>query len=197
MFFYDQPVAVVGSLVLLVIAAMVAGLTRPDPIEGASARIGWLIAGPLYLGALLGVIGLLFLRERGGYWVLLAMLVTWLGDSAAYFVGRSIGRHKLYPIVSPNKSVEGAIAGLFGSMAGALLARFLFLPSLPLTSGLAVAAFAGALGQMGDLSESLIKRSCGVKDSGRIVPGHGGILDRIDALLFAGPVIWLYAEWVV
>lgn len=195
--FHDRPVAIMSSLAALVIGGLVVGLARPEPVASASARVGWLVAGPLYLGTLIGAIGLLFLKEHGRQWVVFAMLVTWLGDTAAYFIGKAFGRHKLYPVASPNKSVEGAIAGLFGSVAGALLAHFWFLPTLPLASGVAIAALAGALGQMGDLCESLLKRSHGVKDSGWIIPGHGGILDRIDALLFVGPAIWLYAEWLL
>jgi phosphatidate cytidylyltransferase len=195
MFFYAQPLAVIGSLAVLVVAAMIAGLARPEPVSGAAARVGWLIAGPIYIGGLIGIIGLLFLGEQGGYWVLFAMLVTWFGDTAAYFVGKGMGRYKLYPLVSPNKTIEGAIAGLLGSAVAALLAHFWFLPALPLTSGITVAVIAGGLGQLGDLAESLLKRSSGVKDSGWVIPGHGGILDRIDALLFAAPVIWFYVQW--
>jgi phosphatidate cytidylyltransferase len=194
---YQQQPTVIGlSVVTVVLAGMVAGLVQPEPIADAARRMAWLIAGPFYLGSLLGVIGLLFLREQGGYWVVFALLVTWLGDTAAYFVGKTFGRHKLYPAVSPKKTVEGAVAGVVGSMAGALIAHFWFLPVLPLISGLVVAAIGGAIGQLGDLCESLIKRSVGAKDSGWIVPGHGGLLDRIDAVLFVGPVVWLYAQWI-
>jgi phosphatidate cytidylyltransferase len=98
--------------------------------------------------------------------------------------------------VSPKKTVEGAIGGLGGSILGALCAHFWYLPSIPLVHAVALAIVAGALGQAGDLSESLIKRSTGVKDSGQIVPGHGGILDRVDALLVTSAVVFLYTLWL-
>jgi len=191
-----DPLLSAASVPVLVIAAMVLGLSRPAPVDKAASRIAWLIAGPLYIGATLGALGLLFLGKHGGYWVVLAALITWLGDTGAYFGGRAFGKHKLYETVSPNKTVEGAGAGLLGSVAGVLIAHFWFLPQLPLLNGVALALFGGMVGQLGDLCESLIKRGCGVKDSGWIVPGHGGILDRIDALLFVSPVVWFYVQWL-
>jgi len=97
--------------------------------------------------------------------------------------------------VSPKKTIEGSIGGLAGSVVGAVVASYWYLPELPIEHAVPLALVAGALGQAGDLCESLIKRSCGVKDSGSIVPGHGGILDRIDALMFTAAAAWVYAVW--
>jgi phosphatidate cytidylyltransferase len=145
-----------------------------------------------------GLATLILLRrfENGGAWVLLSMMLSWLADTAAYFSGRAFGRHKLYEKVSPKKTVEGAIGGLFGSTGGALLAHFWYLPELSWVGAVALGIVAGGLGQAGDLAESMIKRSTGVKDSGWIIPGHGGILDRIDALIFTAPVTWAYVTWL-
>jgi phosphatidate cytidylyltransferase len=115
------------------------------------------------------------------------------GDSAAYYLGSLFGKRKLYPAVSPNKSIEGALGGLAGSLVGSLLFRQLFFPELGLLLCLGAALIVGAVGQTGDLFESLLKRSCGVKDSGTIIPGHGGVLDRLDSILFAAPVIWFFS----
>jgi phosphatidate cytidylyltransferase len=128
--------------------------------------------------------------------VLLPLLATWVGDSAAYFVGRGLGRHKLAPHASPGKTVEGALAGLAGSAAaGAAVASWALadLPAVPspALAGVWMGAVLGAVGQIGDLAESILKREAGVKDSGRILPGHGGVLDRVDALLLAFPTTWL------
>jgi phosphatidate cytidylyltransferase len=113
-------------------------------------------------------------------------------DTAGYFVGRRFGRRKLAPIVSPKKTVEGAFGGLAGGVIGGVIAHFTILPVLPLLNAVALGVVATALGQLGDLCESLIKRSVGVKDSGTILPGHGGILDRSDAMLFSVATVWLY-----
>jgi phosphatidate cytidylyltransferase len=113
-------------------------------------------------------------------------MIAWFSDTAGYFVGRSLKGPKLYPSVSPNKTWSGSVGGLAGSASAAVLAHFVFMPELPLARGILAAVITGAFGQAGDLCESLMKRSAGVKDSGGILPGHGGILDRIDALLFAG-----------
>jgi len=133
--------------------------------------------------------------DKGADVVILILLIAWIGDTGAYFAGRFLGKTKLYEAVSPKKTREGFAGSLVGSACGALLAHFWYLPALPLVSGIVIAVLAGGLGQMGDLVESLLKRSTGIKDSGWIVPGHGGILDRIDALLIVSPIIYLYTVW--
>ena len=131
---------------------------------------------------------------RTGRWILLfALVITWVGDTAAYFVGRAIGKHPLAPKLSPKKTWEGTIA----SMAGALLLGWLLSTrvNVPTPIVLGLAAAGNVAGQVGDLFESAFKRSAGVKDSGSILPGHGGMLDRIDALILAIPVVWYYWIW--
>jgi phosphatidate cytidylyltransferase len=127
----------------------------------------------------------------------MTLMLAWFGDTFGYFFGRFLGKHKLYPAVSPKKTIEGALGGLIGSMTGACFAHFVYLKSFPLVPGLVLAVVAGGLGQLGDLGESLLKRSTGVKDSGQIVPGHGGILDRIDALLMASTVVYLWTRFAL
>jgi phosphatidate cytidylyltransferase len=125
-------------------------------------------------------------------WALTVVLAVWVGDSVALFAGRALGKQKLAPKISPNKSQEGAVSGLLASMAvGAVSIQAFGLGDWWI--GLAAGAAISIAGQIGDLAESLLKRQAGVKDSGSIVPGHGGILDRIDALLFAFPVGFLMA----
>lgn len=116
-------------------------------------------------------------------------------DTFAYFVGSRIGKHKLYPAVSPNKSIEGGIGGLVGAMVAVLIAKYTFLPIIGVFDALLLGLFLGVVGQMGDLFESLLKRACTVKDSGSMIPGHGGILDRLDSLLFAFPVVYYVAKY--
>jgi phosphatidate cytidylyltransferase len=127
--------------------------------------------------------------------LLFVVVLVWVGDSAAYFVGRSIGRWKMAPNVSPNKTWEGAIANFLAALlVGALFGRWSNIPPAHL---LMMAAVGNVAGQLGDLFESSWKRSAGVKDSGTILPGHGGMLDRIDALTLAAPAVWYYFEWVL
>ncbi len=183
-------------MVMLIVAALgtLAALVSPEPHDRAGARLAWLLAGPLYLGLMASTIAILHSGNRPGGWVTLAMWTAWAGDTGGYFAGRFFGKTKLYPAVSPSKTVEGSIGGLIGSMSAGVAAHFWFLPELPLIQAIAVSAIAGALGQAGDLSESLIKRSTGTKDSGSILPGHGGMLDRIDALLFTSTVWLIFRE---
>jgi phosphatidate cytidylyltransferase len=129
----------------------------------------------------------------GAGWVALAIAVTFGNDSGAYFTGRAFGRHKLAPAISPGKTVEGALGGLVASLVVTLIARSLFLPELSLRDCVMIGVPAAIVGPVGDLVESLLKRAAGAKDSGRLLPGHGGILDRIDALLFVGAYVFLYA----
>lgn len=156
-------------------------------IEGALSRVVSGLSGVLYCSFL---IGFLVLLSRDSILVLFAII--WAGDSAAYYGGRALGRHPLAPGVSPKKTVEGAIAGLIASIAAgtAMGVWRLSTPSWPAMA--AVCAATAIAGQIGDLAESALKRSAGVKDSSSILPGHGGILDRLDSLLFAAPVFfWL------
>jgi phosphatidate cytidylyltransferase len=127
--------------------------------------------------------------------LLFTVALIWVGDSAAYFVGRGLGRWKMAPRISPNKTWEGAGANFLGALFVAVV--FGYWSSIPPAHMLAMAALGSVAGQIGDLFESAWKRSAGVKDSGTILPGHGGMLDRIDALILAAPAVWYYFEWVV
>ena len=193
----DQPEALVTLVIAIAAIGSLAGLIKPEPHDAAGVRTAWLIAGPLYVGALFGSLAMLHRFEHGGQWVLLSMWLAWASDTGAYFAGRFFGKTKLYPKVSPSKTVEGSIGGLLGSLTGGLAAHFGFLPELPLVDAIVLSLVGGALGQMGDLVESLIKRSTGIKDSGSILPGHGGLLDRVDALMFTGTACLLYCIWIL
>jgi phosphatidate cytidylyltransferase len=129
----------------------------------------------------------------GSGWVALAIVVTFGNDTGAYFAGRAFGKHKLAPAISPGKTVEGAVGGLLASLIVTFVARAFFMDALTIQDCLMVGVPAAIVGPVGDLVESLLKRSVGAKDSGRLLPGHGGILDRIDALLFVGAYVCLYA----
>jgi phosphatidate cytidylyltransferase len=199
LWWFGMSAKVLLTLVFLVpIAALLLVLWRLGDIRTATLRVTATAFGPLYLGG--GLAATALLRRDGGAdgasFVVLALMLSWLSDTGAYFAGRFLGKHKLYEAVSPKKTVEGAIGGLGGAVAGSLLAHFFYLRSLPLGHGILLALVGGALGQAGDLGESLIKRSVGVKDSGGIVPGHGGILDRIDALLVTSVTCYLYILFV-
>jgi phosphatidate cytidylyltransferase len=137
---------------------------------------------------------LLFLRDqRGGIpWIFFVLFVLWLGDSGAYCVGKAIGRHKLLPAISPNKTVEGAVGGLLTSLLAGFACKATFLTELAGVHCFLLTLAIALSGQVGDLCESTFKRLRGVKDSGTFLPGHGGILDRIDSLLFAAPVAYYY-----
>jgi phosphatidate cytidylyltransferase len=190
-----NPAWVTPTFVVVTCGGLLTSLIQVEPIEHAAARAAWAVAGPLYLGGLFGVIALLFHQPHGGEWVVLAMLYAFWSDTAGYFVGRSMGKTKLYVTVSPNKTVEGSIGGLLGALLGGLIAHFWFLPSLGLVPAIFLSIIAAAIGQLGDLCESLIKRSTGVKDSGNLLPGHGGFLDRVDALLFTSATVYVYVAW--
>jgi phosphatidate cytidylyltransferase len=203
--------AALAPFIFLTITMRRAQMSSAYPAAAASAFAFAYIALPMAM--------LVQLRQQwaGAFWLLYLLLVVWAGDIFAYFVGRSLGRHLMSPRISPKKTWEGAAASLAASlMVGILLfnhalqiSSFLLRwglierrdglfglekpemwPTILLTVALNIAA------QLGDLVESLIKRGAGVKDSGAILPGHGGMLDRIDALLFAAPVLWFYVAWL-
>lgn len=192
----DEPRVLLSVLVGSVLLGLLVPLWRLGDIRTAAVRVFAGIAAPLYI-ALLTSIALMRrdMGEDGPAYVLMTLMFAWLADTGGYFAGRFLGRTRLYPAVSPNKTWEGFFGALAGATVAALVAHFITLPSLPLAHALGLALVAGSLGQLGDLAESLLKRSTAVKDSGSLLPGHGGMLDRIDALLVVGPVVWLYSVW--
>ena len=169
-------------------------LLRPQK-EGAFTGWAWTIAGILYVGWLLSYLVALRGLDAGRNWVFFALFTTFASDTTAFFAGRALGKHHLAPSISPGKTWEGAIAGVFG----AIIVSLLFTLRTPLQAsfdywwqaillGLVVSIF----GQLGDLVESLFKRNMGVKESGKSIPGHGGFLDRMDSVVFAGIVVYYY-----
>jgi phosphatidate cytidylyltransferase len=163
-------------------------LVETLPAAGISASALILIAFPLSYTVRLHGLG-----TQGPLLLLFVLVVTWVGDTSAYFVGRSVGSHALAPHLSPKKTWEGTVASFLGSLIVAVIfARFMTVP-LPHLLGMAVVG--NVAGQVGDLLESAYKRSAGIKDSGSLLPGHGGVLDRIDALILAIPVVWYY--WIL
>lgn len=155
-------------------------------------RVAILFFGIFYIALLPSFLILLRAQPHGVSLVLFLLFVTWAGDIGAYLIGRSLGSHLLCPRVSPAKTVEGSCGGMAFSLAVALVCQATLLNHISVPHCLAMAVGINSLNQIGDLSESAIKRSCGVKDSGTILPGHGGMLDRIDSLLFAAPFLYYY-----
>jgi phosphatidate cytidylyltransferase len=180
-------------------------LGRPKK-EGAFIGWAWTIAGMLYIGWLLSHFVALRGLEDGRNWVFFALFVTFASDTTAFFVGRALGRHKLAPKVSPGKTWEGTIAGVLGAIVISLIfvpshfftwSNPLYLEHLCYWSAILGGILVSTFGQLGDLVESLLKRNMGVKDSSKIIPGHGGFLDRIDSVVFAGVVVYYYVIWVI
>ena len=158
----------------------------------------WTVAGVLYVGLLLSYLVDLRL-EAGRNWVFLAILATFGSDTMAYFIGRAFGRHKMAPRISPNKTWEGAAAGVIGGVVISLLFTLSWPLQLPINFGQAIllGVLISVFGQFGDLLESLLKRYTGVKESGSLMPGHGGLLDRMDSIVLAGVVVYLYYVFAV
>jgi phosphatidate cytidylyltransferase len=195
---HDDPGALLAVLVVVPLAGLLITLARLGAIETAASRAFALAGGPALVAIPLALLAVARsdAGDAGAGAVVLALGLAWFADTGAYFAGRFAGRHKLYEAVSPKKTVEGAIGGLAASVVWALLGAVFYLRGrLPVSHAVALGLVAGALGQAGDLGESLLKRSTGVKDSGTIVPGHGGILDRVDALLMTTVVVFFYARW--
>lgn len=183
-----------AAFVALPIVGLFGTLWRLGEIETAALRGLASVATPLYVGGLLTCLALLR-RDTGPlgpFYVLLALKISWLGDTGGYFVGRYFGKRKLYPRVSPKKTVAGLVGSMLGAVLGCVIAHFWYLPRAPLGELIVLGLIGGVLGQLGDLAESMLKRSTGIKDSGTLIPGHGGILDRIDALLVVSPLVYVY-----
>jgi phosphatidate cytidylyltransferase len=156
-------------------------------------HVGRYLLGQVHIGFLLSFLLPLYALDHGPAWVLFVLTVTFLGDTAAFYTGRTVGRRPLYAEVSPNKTMEGLWGGVAGGGITAIVVALIFLPVPWYEAGL-VGLVLGLWGSCGDLFESMLKRSIGIKDSGGILLGHGGLLDRIDSLLFNVPAVYLYAS---
>jgi phosphatidate cytidylyltransferase len=190
-----RPGVFAGSIVAIVLAIGFVMLATGPPAPGTLTAAGTVALAPLYVGVPLGAVA--SIRGADG-----AAALTWLvvviatSDSAQYYTGRAFGRRKLSPAVSPGKTVEGALGGLAAAaVAGAIASIWLLPSSAPAVAG-ALGLVLAATGICGDLFESMLKRSAGAKDSSHLIPGHGGMLDRIDSYLFAGPLFYLYLRYL-
>jgi len=201
---YRNPDLLPVVITAAILVSLLCLLVRPSR-EKAFHRWAWTIVGALYVGWMLSYWLNLRGLEDGRNWVYLAMLTTFANDTSAYFIGRARGRHKLAPAISPAKTREGALGGLVGAIIAAVVialalklisaepgAPFVFRYWQIIVLGFLVGFFA----QLGDLVESLLKRQTGVKESGNLLPGHGGVLDRFDSLIFVGAVVYYYVIWV-
>jgi phosphatidate cytidylyltransferase len=201
---YRNPDLLPTVITAAILVSLACLLVRPSR-EKAFHQWAWTIAGALYVGWMLSYWLNLRGLEDGRNWVYLAMLTAFANDTTAYFVGRARGRHKLAPAISPAKTREGAIGGLAGAViAAVVIAMVLKLISAELGAPfsfrywqiIVMGLLVGLVAQLGDLVESLLKRQTGVKESGNLLPGHGGVLDRFDSLIFVGAVVYYYVIWV-
>lgn len=161
-------------------------------LPGVAATLLGLIYVSLTLGLLVVVQVSPMSRGLGRQWVFFLLLVVWLGDTGAYYIGRVFGRHPLAPLISPKKTIEGTLGGLLGNLLASVLGKQILLSDAALLHLMVLALLMGVVSQIGDLAESALKRGAGVKDSSNLLPGHGGMLDRIDGVLFASPVMLGY-----
>ena len=197
-----------GSFVIFLLSAVyLASLLYilKGKTEGTTSGLSWSLFALFYVAGLFSF--LILLRELpqsvgldykiGGLWIVYLLICIWSCDTFAYFIGAPLGKHKLSPRVSPNKTVEGFVGGILGAVATAFLFRYVFFTSADLKHLLAISILVGLVGQMGDLAESLFKRDAKLKDISNIIPGHGGILDRFDSLLFVSPVVYYYLKFIV
>ena len=201
-FVFDEPALTVAALAALTIAALSAAMLHPDEMKQSLVSVSATVFGVVYVALLAGcLIGVRMIADapQGTPHIAAKLLTTFFAivmmtDTGAYYTGRSIGRHKFAPRISPGKTIEGAIGGFVMAIVTGLLCKLSFFREIPATHALVLGAVIGAIGQLGDLAESMLKRAAGVKDSGAILPGHGGMLDRVDSLLFCAPVLYYYSR---
>lgn len=194
---YEAPVLLLLILPALTIAALSAAMLRGAPFENMIASVGSTLIGVMYvafLGGHLVAVRMGFEQQRAAHLLSFFFLVIMGSDTGAYYTGRALGRRKLAPKISPGKTWEGALGGMLASLLMAAVAHYWFFTELSLKVALPLAALMNVLGVLGDLTESALKRGAGAKDAAQILPGHGGLLDRLDSLLFNAPVIYYFGR---
>jgi phosphatidate cytidylyltransferase len=186
--------AMAPTMFAAAMAVATAVLIRKQQLADAGHHLSYALAGLVYV-PMLACVWPLLKKELGPEWLFMALALAFSSDTLAYFAGRAFGKHKLYEAVSPKKTIEGSLGGLVGGVAAMVgMGHFWLTPEIPISHCVALGLLGSALGQLGDLVESMIKRTFGVKDSGNVLPGHGGMLDRVDGLLFVAPLIYYYAK---
>jgi phosphatidate cytidylyltransferase len=184
------------TLVFALFWFLIQALFQPEEFPLRVEKASRHLLGLLYIALLLAHFVLMRKMDTGRILILFTLVAVYSGDTTAFYIGRAYGKKKLAPRISPGKTAEGGLGAVAGSVVGAVISKLLFFPQLPLVHALILGAAVGVIGQLGDLWESLLKRSAQVKDSGALIPGHGGLLDRIDSVLFAAPLVYYYA-WAV
>ena len=179
-------------LTLLVVALLLIFMFIPQKLSQLLSHPLAALFGICYIGICLGHLLLIRKLESGDLLIFFVILVTWAADIGGYYIGASMGRIPIAPRLSPKKTVEGFVAGIVFSIVLAVISHFWFLQSFPIHDCITIGILLACVGFLGDLSESAFKRSAGVKDSGSLIPGHGGILDRIDSLLLTAPAFYYY-----
>ncbi len=195
--FYHPLVSGMGGMfpvAVVVLAIMIARLFSARPVEGAIEDVSASLLGVLYVALLFGYQVGVRTGMHGKQWLVFLYFIIWASDIGAYSIGIPFGKHRLYEKISPKKSIEGLMGALAASAGMALLCRVWFMPSIGAGEAVGIALVLAIVGTVGDLAESMFKRSAGIKDSGSIIPGHGGILDRMDSMLFAAPVLYYYLK---
>lgn len=206
---YAPPLLVAGAFSFFVFTILFGGdggavevqpgaaapLVPAGPFRDSVAEVAGKALALVYIALPLAYLPLARSFDRGGWWIMTLFFIVWGNDTFAYYTGRTMGAHKLSPRISPGKTVEGAVGGFVGGAVAAVLCNLLFGlgASVPAVAALSVAV--GAVAVLGDLAESVLKRSAGAKDSGTMIPGHGGLLDRLDSLLFTIPVLYYFLLW--
>jgi phosphatidate cytidylyltransferase len=188
-----------SALVFSILLLILCDLYRTNRL-GTAPEMGLLsqyVLGVFYLPLLMSHFILIRLWEQGIFWVFYVLLIAFAGDVAAYYTGRLLGKTKLCPTISPNKTNEGVVGLVLGAVLASGVYGHIFFPQIPLVHMLMLAFLASIIGQLGDLFESEIKRSTGVKDSGVLLPGHGGMLDRIDCMVLIAPFVYYYKTFLI
>jgi phosphatidate cytidylyltransferase len=201
-FVFEEPLLTVAALIAVAIVTLVAAVFRPSELKESLVSVSSTIFGVIYVALLAScLVGVRMISDSrfatpvshfASKALTMFFAIVIFTDTGAYYTGRTIGRHKLAPRISPGKTIEGAIGGFVMAAVAGYVSKLTFFPEIPLAHCLVLGTIIGIVGQIGDLAESLLKRGSDVKDSGRLLPGHGGMLDRVDSILFSAPVLYFY-----